>query len=404
VADKLNQHWIPQHHLRLFSNGNRYIHVILRDGSKMALYASIKDQCARRLFYGNIEMENWLGALESRHAALYRRILQFASESRFGSMCSADDLQLRQALLVQRARTPRNAHVSAHSMDQAFLYTYREYLQMEPSTPQRDETIRAIDQGRASLKNSEFMSLMLAIRNACGMVKIIKDLRLLILRNQTSIPFVVGDAPSVLSNPYMSDVKEHGVLGYSTRGLMISMPINSKLQILLFDRAVYRAASYSADCVDVIKDEDVSALNIMQVYAAQACVYFADHAHSGYIKELIAQHPPTPNDHKGGFNVLSRVQQLNKGSEILHTYEPKLPEQPNKGSEILHMYEPQLPVFLYLSFVRVKSRPPGLNLNTPRKPSIVNQMEQSVMGGQKKGSIGIDALVHMVEAGLIIRS
>lgn len=334
-------------------------------------------------------MEDWLSILESHHAASYRAILQFASESRYGSLRSADDLQLRQALLVQRARTPRNAHIGAQLMDQMLLNPYRDYLQTKPSTPQRDETILAIDQGRASLKNSEFIALILSLKNACKMVKIIKDLRLLILRNLTSIPFVMGDTPCILSNRYMSDIKEYGVLGYSTRGLMISMPINSRTQVFLFDRAVYWAASYLADCVNVTENEDVSALNTLQVYAAQACIFFADDAHTGYVKELITQHPPTTTDHKSGFEVLFPEQQSE--TQLMH------------GSEILHTYEPQLPVSLNLSFIRTKSRPPGLNLNTPRKPAIVNRMEQSIMRGQENASLGIEEIIRAVEAELIVK-
>ena len=113
-------------------------------------------------------------------------------------------------------------------MDQAALHTYREHLSGLPPNSQRNNVIRAIDEGRAALKNSEFMSLMLALRNACSMVKIIRDLRLLILCNQTNDPFVLGDTPCILSNRYMSDISEHGVLGYATRGLMISLPITNQ--------------------------------------------------------------------------------------------------------------------------------------------------------------------------------
>ena len=229
LSAKLNQHWVPQFHLKLFSNGNRYIHLALRDGSRVAFKTSIKNQCARHLFYGNERIEDWLSVLESRHAAAYRAVLQIAhTQSPLNSLRKSDDTQLRQALLVQRARTPRHAQVSGNLMDQAALHTYREHLRGLPPNSQRNNVIRAIDEGRAALKNSEFMSLMLALRNACSMVKIIRDLRLLILCNQTNDPFVLGDTPCILSNRYMSDISEHGVLGYATLGLMISLPITNQ--------------------------------------------------------------------------------------------------------------------------------------------------------------------------------
>lgn len=390
LSNKLNQHWVPQYHLKLFSNGNRYIHLALRDGSCMAFKTSIKGQCARHRFYGNEKVEEWLSTLESRHAAAYRAVLQIADPpSQWISLRTSDDTQLRQALLLQRARTPRNAHVSGSSIDQAALHTYREYLSALPPNPQQNHAINAIDQGRASLKNSEFMSLMLSLHNACRMVKIIKDLRLLILRNQTNDPFVLGDNPCVLSNRHMSDVDEHGVLGYATRGLMISMPINSKIQVLLIDRAVYRVPCYPSDCVNITKREDVSSLNALQIYAAQKRIYFADETYTDYVKELITQHPPQMDDHKGGFNVLHNVSH----SVAKH----------RANSEILHMYEPQLPVSLDLSFIKVRERSPGLNLNSPRKPAIVERMENSIHAGTSGKALGIDELVRWVETELIIQ-
>lgn len=390
MSDKLNQHWVPQFHLKLFSNGNRYIHLALRDGSRVAFKTSIKDQCARHLFYGNRKIEDWLSTLESGHATAYRAVLQIAdSPSPLNSLRKSDDIQLRQALLVQRARTPRHAQVSGNSMDQAALHTYREYLSGLQPNPQRDNAIRAIDEGRASLKNSEFMSLMLALRNACSMVKIIKDLRLLILCNQTSDPFVLGDAPCILSNRYMNDIAGHGVLGYATRGLMISLPINSKIQVLLIDHAVYRVPYYPSDCVNIIAREDVASLNAQQICAAQKRIYFADETHADYVKGLITQHPPQANDHQGGFNVLHSVSH----SDAEH----------RANREILHMYEPQLPVSLDLSFIKVRERPPGLNLNSPRKPAIVKRMEKSIHAGANGKALGIDELVQWVETELVIQ-
>lgn len=390
MSDKLNQHWVPQFHLKLFSNGNRYIHLALRDGTRVAFKTSIKDQCARHLFYGNKKIEDWLSTLESGHAAAYRAVLQIAdSPSLLNFLRKSDDIQLRQALLVQRARTPRHAQVSGNSMDQAALHTYREYLSGLKPNPQRNNVIRAIDEGRASLKNSEFMSLMLALRNACSMVKIIKDLRLLILCNQTNDPFVLGDTPCILSNRYMSDISEHGVLGYATRGLMISLPINSRTQILLIDRAVYRAPYYPSDCVNVTERDDIACLNALQICASPRCIYFSDEAHANYVKGLITQHPPQANDHQGGFNVLRSITPAGG------------PHQASR--EFLHMYEPQLPVTLDLSFIKVLERPSGLNLNSPRKPSIVERMENSIQLNTKSKALGIDELVQWVESELVIQ-
>ena len=123
-----NDRRTPRCHRRLFSGGERCIHLVSRDGTLVVLGASVKGQCARHKLYGDLETENRLQRYENSHALVYRAVQQIAAGSRHEPLRTADAKALRHALLLQHARTPRYAEVHSRSGDQMALYTYHEYL------------------------------------------------------------------------------------------------------------------------------------------------------------------------------------------------------------------------------------------------------------------------------------
>ena len=289
-SQKLNHHFVPQYHLRLFMGGKRYVHVAARDGSRFASHASIRGQCARHRFYGDDRIENWLESLESRHAPALRAVLDIAWNKRATTFSDEEDYRLREAILLQRGRTPRSARVLASSADQMVLYAYREYLRALPATPERQATIEAIQHGKAAVRDSQFMSLMVSIRTTLGQVTAIADLSLLILRNHTTRPFIMGDTPCVFSNHYMRAIRDSGVLGLVTPGLMAVLPMDSRTEVLLYDGGVYRPDYSDGGCVDIFRIADVSLLNALQIHSAEENVYFSDPSDQTYVREMLSAH------------------------------------------------------------------------------------------------------------------
>ena len=150
MSKRINHHWLPQHHLRLFAGGRPFINLVSRDGVLVVLRAGVRGQCARARFYRDDRLEDWLGTLETRHAPVYRSVVAISAGEREDGLRTAEERTLREAMLVQRARTPRNALVQAQSIDAAMLSTYAEYLGQQPSTTERNAIIRAIREGRGS--------------------------------------------------------------------------------------------------------------------------------------------------------------------------------------------------------------------------------------------------------------
>lgn len=327
-------------------------------------YASIRGQCARHKFYGDERVEIWLSNLEARHAAAYRAIIDVAWNKRSAVLSDEEDYFLREAILIQRSRTPSHARILASSTDQMMIHAYWEYLKTLPTTSERRATVEAIERGKVSLKNTQFASLMFSLQLSSRSVAAISDLALLLLRNQTAIPFLIGDTPCVFSNHYMRAIQRFGVLGQMTPGLMAVLPIDTRTQVLLYDSNVYTPDYSTAGCIDIFRTADVSLLNALQIHSAEENIYFSDVSVQTYVREILTAHRKILRNHQGGFVVHGPGDIMVDGA-------------PNTG-EVMHTFEPQLPITLDLSFMTTAILPPNENPNRPRDPALALRVEQAL--------------------------
>ena len=229
---------------------------------------------------------------------------------------------------------------------------------------------------------------MLSIRLAPRAVTAISDLSLLILRNYTQVPFIMGDAPCVFSNRYMRDIRDSGVLSLMTRGLMAVLPIDPHTQVLLYDAAVYTPEYSTAGCIDVFRIADVSLLNALQIYSAEENVYFADVSSETYLRELLSAHRRHLQDHRGRFVI-------HGPGKILVTGVPNT-------DEVLHVFEPQLPLTLDLSFISTSPLPSNQNPNHPRDLTLALQMYQGLGMPNEASPIGMNEFAGWIESQLSV--
>lgn len=369
-------------------DGKRYIHLASRDGRRFVKRASIKGQCARHKFYGDEKVENWLNDFESRHSIVYRSVLNIAWNARQMPLSNKENHHLREAVLLQRSRTPRNAHIHASSVDQARLDAYYEYLKASPTTSKRQAIIKAIERGKVTVKNSQFESLMYSLLMIPHVVPVISDLLLLILRNQTTIPFIMADAPCVFSNHYIRSIQHSGVLGFTSPGLMIVLPIDSRTQILLYDSSTYTVEYSTTECIDVFRVADISLLNALQIHSAEENVYFSDIHSEAYVRKLLSAHHSILQNHRGGFAIHS------PGEFLIN-------DAPKKG-KLLHMFEPQLPITFDLSFIATTSLPQNKDPNRPRNPVLAQQVYHALGMLSEPSPMRMDEFERWMESSIHI--
>ena len=381
MGQKQNNHFVPQHHFRLFTGGKRYINVASRDASRFARHASIRHQCARHKFYGNQQVEEWLAELESRHAVVYRAVIDIAWNTRTTPLSDEENQSLREAILLQRIRTPRSARVMASSMEQMMLYGYCEHLKTLPTTSNRKAVIEAIQHGKATIRNSQVLSLEFSLSLIPHAVIAISDLALLILRNHSTAPFIMGDAPCIFSNHYMRAIQDSGVLGFMSPGLMAVLPLDTRTLVLLYDASVYTLDYANSGCVDVFQLADISLLNALQVHAAEENVYFADSNNKSYVHDLLSAHKRHLQNHQGRF----------------------IPHNSNTET-ILQIFEAQLPITLNLSFISTAPPFPGEAPNRQRSSDLAQQFEHATGRQRMNSRLDMGDLASLLEDEIEIRT
>lgn len=359
MASKLNHHFVPKYLFRLFSWGEDFIHLVLKASSKVVFRASIRHQCSRHKFYGTDEVEDYLAMLDGRHATAYRAVIRECWSDARSGFTDDEFYWLFEALMLQRARTPRAAEGLAHNSENLALQSFREYVKASPDDGMRDRIVEAIDKGQVTVKEPIIRpllhSLVLGLRSVIG----ITDLNLALLRNSTKSPFVFGDSPCVFYNRYLHDVPHVSGLGVQSPGLMILMPLDQDTEVMLYDPGTYELRKDRV-LVDLTEASDVAQLNALQVHSAKTAIYFTDQGSDQYLVEMVNAHRSLFKKSNNEFIQWPPGQLLIDG---------KLAE-----GEVMHLFESQLPLKIDLSFVRTRSIPPDENPRRTRSSELRREL------------------------------
>ena len=336
----MNQHWVPQYYFRLFSGGTSHIQLLLKSRGRIVLNAPIKGQCARRAFYGPQEFETVLSRLESTDAAVMRRAIAHAWNPS-ATVGEEDHGLLCRACAIQRARTLLEANKDVTLLDSVALYGFRHHIDSNPGIEHREEMLAAIDAGQFTVNHSHRYALALAISESLRASPLLLDLGVRLLRNQTDYPFIFGDAPVVLVNPHLKKIRERGVLGLTSPGLIVVWPLDSRTMLLLLDEAAYEGYAVESGIVDLIERADVSQLNALQLHHSEDVVYFASPAAKPYVERLW-------NAHRSKI-VRPRIEFKERTGWLVDG-------KPTEGP-LMHTFEPQLNFSLALTVLRPRSCP-----------------------------------------------
>lgn len=383
MSNKLNHHFVPQYFFRQFNGERRYIHLFTLKQAQVIPFAPIRGQCARHKFYGTTEIEDWFSDLEGHHARVLSKLRRYAWDASAPALTQAEIIVLLQAILFQRARTPRACAVLSSGTDDMLLYAYRQNIVTSPSSDRRKCILEAIQAGKARIRDSSLSTVLLSTLIGLRAAIAIGDLHLAVLRNHSVVPFIFADAPVVFYNLYMWEIKGFGVLGFQSPGLLIVLPLDTKTQLLLFDSAVYECPMSQRHTVELIEESDVAQLNALQVHAAQENIYFVDESSSEYTERLCAAHRSLRQDAHSEF--------------LVHQPNSDILSESARHGELMHIYEPQLPLRVDFSFLRVAVMPPNENINRPRNTALAQQMEQLFFCLSETAPLSAEAIASLVE-------
>lgn len=330
MSKKSNQHYVPQFYFRLFSNDGRSICVFNRKNGTSCTAAPIKGQASKHKFYGGKEIEDAFSSLEG---VFSRTLRSLKSCLDLRELSEVDQLLTLQAIMFQRARTLA-ARNSSQPMNDRLTKLWLEAEINKKEDLSDDQKLECI----SSLELFEVDPLRFhleQIKTSIEQAYLLGDLTPILLDNRTNRPFIFSDSPAVFHNSCYGDVKLQGVLGYTTPGLQIFLPLSEKRTLLLVDPRCYKFKKIRAGNVIHVRElRDVAAINKLQVHSATTAIYFSNKKHAEYVRAIWQQENPKLSE-----NLVSVVEA------------PSFDCNGNPHGEIIHSYASMLPINLKLSFL-----------------------------------------------------
>jgi hypothetical protein len=264
-----NQHFVPRCVLKPFSfqMEGRAINLYNLDAKRSIRGAPVKGQCSRDYFYGkDLRAENTLAELEGHYARIVDRLVDGHE------LTLTDEDWLRLFVVIQTRRTAR---AIAELNEFAIGVTNRAFKRKPDQRPR--------DMGHDQL-------VKLSVRSGIKMHDHARDLKFIVLRNQTEVDFITSDHPAMVTNKFSFEKLKEKNFGIGNSGIILVLPLSPKLAAFFFDIGVYTVSIPAGSrFVDVRSTSDVRAINQLQHLNAQKNLYFASWADCSSIAKNAAE-------------------------------------------------------------------------------------------------------------------
>jgi hypothetical protein len=113
----------------------------------------------------------------------------------------------------------------------------------------------------------------------------IRDLKPHLIFSGNHRRFITSDNPVCKYNQYFEEIKNFGKLGAVSRGLQIFFPISPLYLVILYDKDIYQIMS-SGNITNYITDNDVNALNLLQMINSENNIYFDCESFNEYLLKI----------------------------------------------------------------------------------------------------------------------
>jgi hypothetical protein len=311
MADRKNQHFVPKALLKPWTLGEegKAINLYNIRSDRGVRNAPVKNQCSRDYFYGaDLRIETWLG----RGEGVYSQTL--APLPIDDAQQTAASLEiLRDFTYLQQIRTERSLAEEARMLREMYDHIFHGSLPDGEEIPSHEEIVaEAIDRWRQT-------SLSL------------HDLKGVLVINESPIPFVVSDDPAVHTNKLHTHRLRHSNFGIQQSGMMLTMPVSTRLAVLFYDGDVYTIPDKVGFNLTIQSENDARAFNELQFIKANENIYFQDWNQLDAIREGFAAVRDRRLDvhfrfnllvpiegHEGRYRVSDDISLTPEGSSIIH--------------------------------------------------------------------------------------
>lgn len=267
VASNKNQHFVPRSYLRQFAamESDRTINLYNIDRQKVIVRAPLKHQCSGDYFYGKDEkLEAGIQATESAYAEMVRAIL-----------------------IPEYVLTDEHRHLLK-------LFWLMQHLRTEAASRrsvEMSEAMRkAVGSGNGLLRVGIKDAVQIAMRVFADSMHLVADLKVVLIRNRTGVPFVTSDDPAVLTNRWHlhNSKRLDRTFGLQSAGNILLLPISPRVLCIAYDGDVHSVGHFRgwADLKDTV---DVDAFNQHQYLNCRANIFFEDAAHGPLVHEAFSK-------------------------------------------------------------------------------------------------------------------
>jgi hypothetical protein len=255
------QHFVPQFLLRRFatrSGTESRINVYDVERAQYRARQNVRDVCSGNYLYDtDASFEEFLSEhIESPVGEEIDRLAQALEP--VNSVANPEFLRF---LMVQLARTRE-----AYKNNLAFMNAGVQTMLAELAR------LNGLDENLPSkllLKPSEPRAV-LAYLTSCAATqwRLISDLKLALVVNDTGMEFVLSDHPVFQHNWYLREYDQLGSASITVRGLQLFLPLSPLVTCCLYDSSVYLYGKASAGKVILASEDDVMTLNSFQAINA----------------------------------------------------------------------------------------------------------------------------------------
>lgn len=160
----------------------------------------------------------------------------------------------------------------------------------------------------------------------------VDDVKLCLLKNKTSIPFITSDDPAVLANRWYVQKEPTQSFGLRSAGALLLLPLSPNVLCLGYDGDIY-SVPHQNGWASVTREADIHALNEHQLLNCRANVFFHDISHApmlgGEVKRVTSSRLPARHrlhravlDQESGgykrYRVVDRQLAAGDGEALIH--------------------------------------------------------------------------------------
>jgi len=315
--------------------------------------APVKGQCAKDYLYGDdLVVEKALQKLEGAYGVILKKI-----QSGDDQLSSSDLSFLRNFSYLQYSRTDMAIRRNRLAMEKLENAIFEGNEHQRPISDLSDRTL--------------MREAMIQFQET---VKYISDLKVCLVRNRASSPFITSDDPAISTNRFYAQRvgSRFGGVGLGNAGAMIFMPLTPEYLVVSYDGGVYTVPGKIGCVIETHRLLDVAAVNELQHLKAAENLYFHDWRNADKIKTAFeAVQPRRPETWcEVNVAVLDRTEGDWKRYRVADTMEERLAAK----ESIVHLSSKYPKPNKWFSKIRIRSRPrfidteSGAGLERPSNP------------------------------------